>query len=332
MRQSITILGVLLLGLTAGPARAELVEEIVAWVNGEIITMSELDEQEQVSVADAYRTYTGEQLDQAVEQIRNSVLLSLIDTKILVDRAARFYDLERMGDIYFKSFMEQQGFTDRETFLERITAEGFTESTLRKRLIDMFAPEQVIQFEVKDRMSVADSALVAYYDDNPELFVEPARATIRELVLLADTPEKRAARRAELDAALARIAAEGFEAVALELSESGTRDVGGLIEDKQPGDLSALLDSAAFSLPVGQISQPIEMPYGWHVLTVVERTEASTRPFDEVRDLIRQRIMTERYNAEFQAFIEKARDEAEWCVKPKYRSRLAVPSPECSAL
>lgn len=321
-----------LLCLAAPGARAELVEEIVAWVNGDIITKSELEEQEQVMVADAYRSYTGDQLDTVVEQIRGTVLLSLIDTKILVDRAARFYDLDRMADIYFNSFMEQQGFTDREAFLERIEAEGFTEATLRDRLVAMFAPEQVVQFEVRDRMSVAPAAIEAFYADNPELFTVPASATIRELVLLADTPEKRAERRAEIDAALARIPDEGFEEVARELSEAGTREAGGLLEDKLRGDLSATLDELAFTLPIGEISEAIEMPYGWHVVTVVERTEEGLRPLDEVRDDVRRRIMTERYNEDFEAFIAKARSEAEWCVKPKYRSRLSVESPDCAAL
>ena len=52
------------------PAKAEMVEEIVAWVNGDIITRSELELAEQVSMQDAYRTYSGAELDRFVEEIR----------------------------------------------------------------------------------------------------------------------------------------------------------------------------------------------------------------------------------------------------------------------
>ena len=48
------------------PAHAEIVEEIVAWVNGDIITRSEYETEEQLALGDIYRQFTGSELDKQV--------------------------------------------------------------------------------------------------------------------------------------------------------------------------------------------------------------------------------------------------------------------------
>ncbi len=313
----------------APSARAELLEEIVAWVNGDIITKSELEEQEQVMIAEAYKNLTGEELDEAVQTIRSGVLMQMIDTKILVDRASQLYNLQAMADAYYDSFMKQQGFQTEAEFLQAIEAEGFDKETLKDRLIEMFAPEQVVRFEVGERISIGDAEIEKFYLDNPDRFRSEASVTIREIVLMAETPELRAERRPEIEAAVARVEGEGFDAVAKELSEAGTRAEGGKIEGLERGDLSEKLERVAFELPVGETSDPIEMPYGWHVIHVEERSDESIRPLDEIRERVREALERQRYQADLAAFLKKARDEAEWCVKDSYRDRIALEPPEC---
>ena len=62
--------------LAAAPARPEVIEEIVAKVNDDIITMSELEREEQGLMAELYRQYTGEALDAQVQQARAVMLQS----------------------------------------------------------------------------------------------------------------------------------------------------------------------------------------------------------------------------------------------------------------
>ena len=107
----VVMTGLLTLGLVAvaAPARAELLEEIIAWVNGDIITWSEYQGEEKARTAEAYQQFTGEELDRVLEMARSELLLSMIDRKILLHHAqALGYDMERMSDAYAKSFMQQQ--------------------------------------------------------------------------------------------------------------------------------------------------------------------------------------------------------------------------------
>jgi hypothetical protein len=64
----ILLTALLVAGPLAGlaPLRAAVLEEIVAWVNGDIITKSQYDEEEQARLAEAYRRYSGQELDEYV--------------------------------------------------------------------------------------------------------------------------------------------------------------------------------------------------------------------------------------------------------------------------
>ena len=64
------------------------------------------------------------------------------------------------------------------------------------------------------------------------------------------------------------------------------------------------------------------MPYGIHILTVDSRTDPGKRSFDEVRENIRRALEDRRYISDLDRFLEKARNEADVHVNPKYLDRL----------
>ena len=319
-------------GLLADPAQAEVIEEVVAWVNGDIVTRSELEQQEQVMISDAYRQYTGEDLDKAVDQVRKTILVQLIDNKILTGRARNLYDLERMGSQLLRTFMRQNGYEDEEAFLQQVQSEGFTRETFIERLIGIYAPSQVIDFEVTGRISVSDRAVDEYYDEHPDEFRIPGAVTFREIVLLADDDAKKQQRLPEARAAIERAQAEGFDTVATELSEAGTRRKGGLIENRERGDLSELIANHVFEAEPGSISEPLEAPYGWHILLVESRTEDRLEAAETAKEKVREKLLNQRYQDELARFLQKARDEAEWCVKKAYRDRIPFETPACKML
>jgi parvulin-like peptidyl-prolyl isomerase len=120
--------------------------------------------------------------------------------------------------------------------------------------------------------------------------------------------------------------------VAIEVSQAGTASSGGMLGTVKKGDLSPRLEEIAFTLPVGSVSELLEMPYGFHIVKVEAREPDRFTPLDEVRDTLRKALENKKFAEERDKFLDKARADAEWCVKPSYRNRLAIPSPECPSL
>ena len=306
------------------PARAELLEEIVAWVNGEIITMSELEQEEQALVAEAYRRFTGDELDENVTRMREGLLVEMIDRKILLDRAkAMFTDLEGIKDSYFEGFKESQGIKDDAEFESMLEAEGLTIESFKIRLLEMYAPEEVLRYEVGNRISVSEDDVDTFYRENPEKFALEDVVTVREIVLLAETDTAKDARRSEANQIVERArAGEDFTELAKEFSEAGTKAEGGLLGELKRGDLSDQLEVVAFALEEGQVSDPIETRYGFHILLVVERTVDEQLLLADTRDRLRTFLEDQKYEEDLTVFRKKMRAEAEWCVKGKYKDRI----------
>lgn len=321
-----TLVALLCLIGTSGFVQAEVLEEIVAWVNGRIITKSDYDAEEQVVIADAYRQLTGQELDNYLSEVRSMLLLQMIDRKLLVDQAARLYDINVMGDVFLEQFKEKQGITSETEFEQMLQQEGMTIDSVKQKLVEMLAPEEVIRFEVSSRISVSDREVEVFYEENRERFARIAEVTLSEIVLLAKTEEERATKRVEAEAARKRVTEGGeeFGDVARDVSEAGTQADGGALGTLRRPDLAEHLAEPAFSLPVGDVSQVLETPYGFHILKVDARDETSVAPLPEVEEEIRTLLEQVKYADELSAYLEKIRSESEWCVKGKYRELLAV--------
>src|SRR5580765_5399412 len=90
--------------LAAGGARAELIDEIVAKVNEDIVTKSDLDSEEQGALQELYKQYSGAELDTRVAQAKHDLLRHLIDRRVLIQKAGHLFDLTKMQEFFLESF------------------------------------------------------------------------------------------------------------------------------------------------------------------------------------------------------------------------------------
>jgi peptidyl-prolyl cis-trans isomerase SurA len=312
------------LAIGAGLARAEVVDEIVAKVNDDIVTKSDLDTEEQGLLQELYRRFSGTELDGKVAEAKKELLRRLVDRRVLIQRAAHIFDMTKMQDFYLESFKDQQNIKSDKELEKLLSEQGMTMADLRTRLVEEFSPQQVVRAEVAERIAVSEKDTRAYYEAHPAEYDIPAQATVREIVLKASESE-RDAKRAAAEAVRARVAEPGadFAAVAAEVSDAGTKKAGGLLGTVKKGDLSEALENAAFTVPVGEISPVIEAGYGFHILKVDARTDEALKPFDDVKSEIENKIQNDRFAAEYKNYMKKAWTEATIWIAPQYQSRLS---------
>jgi peptidyl-prolyl cis-trans isomerase SurA len=319
------LLGIMVVLVLSGrAARAELIDEIVAKVNDDIVTKSDMDTEEQGMLQELYRRHSGVELDAQVAEAKKDLLRHLIDQRVLVQRAAHLFDMTKMQEYYLESFRDQQNIKSDKELEKLLAQDGMTLADLKAKLVETYSPQQVIRAEVTERIAVSEKDQRDYYDAHIADFTVPAQATVREIVVKAGEAD-RDAKRARAEAVRARVEAPGadFGAVAQEVSDAGTKKAGGLLGIVKKGDLAASLDAAAFSLPVGGTSPVIETEGGFHILKVDARTDEAVKPFPDVRNDVETKIRTERYPAEYKSYIKKAWAEATIWVAPKYQDRLS---------
>jgi peptidyl-prolyl cis-trans isomerase SurA len=316
--------GAVAIAVSCGSVRAEVVDEIVAKINDDIITKSDLDTEEQGMLQDLYRRYSGADLDAHAAEAKKELLRRMIDNRVLVQRAYHIFDVSKMQDYYLEQFRSQQNIKSDKELEKLLAAQDMTMADLKRKLVETFSPQQVVRAEVSDRIAVSEKDAREYYDAHRAEFTVPAEATVREIVLLASDAD-RDAKRVQAEAVRARAAAPGadFAAIAAEVSDAGTKKSGGLLGPVKKGDLAAPLESAAFTIPVGSVSPVIEADYGFHILKVDARTESSVKPFEDVKPDIESKIQNDRFDAEYKKYMIKAWSEATIWISPKYQNRLS---------
>jgi peptidyl-prolyl cis-trans isomerase SurA len=312
------------LAIGAALARAEVVDEIVAKVNDDIVTKSDLETEEQGALQELYRRFSGTELDKQVAEAKKEMLRHLVDRRVLIQRAGHIFDMTKMQEFYIESFKDQQSIKSDKDLEKLLADQGMTLADLKTRLVEEFAPQQVIRAEVAERIAVSEKDSRAYYEAHTADFDVPAQATVREIVVKASDSDRESKRQAA-EAVRARVAEAGvdFAAVAADVSDAGTKKAGGLLGTVKKGDLAEALDKAAFTVPVGEVSPVIEAGYGFHILKVDARIDEALKPFDDVKAEVETKIQNERFATEYKNYMKKAWTEATIWIAPQYQSRLS---------
>jgi parvulin-like peptidyl-prolyl isomerase len=162
------------LALSAGRAAAEVVDEIVAKVNEDIVTKSDLESEEQTAVQDLYRQYSGTDLDTRVAQAKSELLRHLIDRRVLVQRAGHLFDMSKMQEYFLTAFKENQNIKSDRGRTARSTEHD--DGRPETRLIG--TPRRVIRAEIVERIAVSEKEDRDYYDA-PEGFPDSRESTVR---------------------------------------------------------------------------------------------------------------------------------------------------------
>ena len=337
--------GALVLTGTLG-LRAEVIEQIIVKVNGEILTKTELENRQ----IQALRQ-TGKQVDantndaqlrQMLDQVTPQLLVNTIDEMLLVQRG---HELGyKMNDEQFQSVIDSikkdNKIESEEQFQAALKAENMTLSDLRKSLERQMIVSRVQQNEVMGKIAVNDEEARAYYDAHKSEFTTPRTITLREIFINVpgDGQNINVGRDEEARDKIAAIrqramSGENFEKLASELSEAPSKANAGLIGPLSVTDLSPDLQKMLEPMKPGDITQPLRSARGYQLLKLETATAAEIKPFEQAREDISNRVFTDKRRDEFEKYLQKLRAQAiiEWKnadVKKAYDQGLAAPRTE----
>lgn len=241
---------------------------------------------------------------------RNAQLIA--DRKLLLEKAeaAGITVSPEQVEIAFDQRAEQSGGT--ENFRKALSANGvdvdFVEEHIRMELIIQKYLDEVIEKNI----TVSD-------DEIKDLYNQDKTATVRHILLLTQnkTKEEKEAALEQMQRILIRARqGEDFADLAKEFTEDpGSKENGGLYEDFGRGVMVKPFEDAAFSVPIGEISDIVETQYGYHILKVIDRKK-ETRPLEEVKEELENQIRQFKLAQDFQAYLGKLRQEAEVTIIP----------------
>ena len=160
------------------------------------------------------------------------------------------------------------------------------ETDVYKAQLEIFKKELLIQRTVEDVLSkvvVTEEEAEAYYNDNKSEFQEPERVSAKHILMESEEEIKEV--RAKIEAGEMT-----FEEAAREKSTCPSSAQDGNLGEFSRGMMVPEFEQAAFELEVGEVSQPVKTQFGFHLIKVEKKIEASIKSFEEVKDQVIQKL------------------------------------------
>lgn len=310
MKKISAILPLLLLGLPL--ARGGTVDRIIAKVNEEIITLSELNRHMDPARRELGAKYSGEQLQKALEKAEKTTLDGLIEEKLIYQKAVELEyeaDADEKVDAYVQRVMKENNFKDTDEFEEALAREGQSLREYRDLLRRQVIASELVNDFINARISLLTPEIEQYYKNHLAEYTTPEEITLSEILITAADGDAAALARAE-DLHRRLLGGEPFAALASQYSRGPTADKGGSIGSYLGAKLHPDTAGAVSGLGEGGISNPQKLQEGYVIYRVDARKAPMVRPLEEVKDEIRNRLYQEKRNPEYDRFIAQLREEA----------------------
>ena len=318
---------------TAKPAKPALtgegkvVEEIIARVNNEIITSSELEKARAAAVEEAQQECSGrctpEQLQVAVEDRQKFALRDLIDQSLLAQRG-KDMGVNVEGEVVkqLDQVRIQNKLESMEKLESAVTKEGLNWDDFKNNIRNKLLTQEVIRREVGSHITIGRDETMKYYEEHKKDFVKPEQVALRAIEISTDG--KKESELPELkkkaDDMLRRVKeGEDFATLAKRFSDGSTAQQGGFLGVYKRGELSKQLEDQVFAMKKNQLTDVIETKQGYLILQVLERYEEGEQPFDKVENEIMDHLYSERMEPALREYLKTLREQSYVVVKPGYQ-------------
>jgi len=291
-----------------------VVDRIVAVVNQEIITLSEIEKwgrpfQEKIQAED--RLERREQ----IQEVFRKVLDRIIEEKLIEQEAKKIgikvTNKEIEGAV---EGVKQTNKINQEELEKALAAEGLTLETFKKDLEKRILRNKLVSSAVKLEKP-GEKELREFFQNNLNHYrVNESYRPAHILLLIPQdaTPEQIRGIRKRSQKVLEKIT-EGsdFAEMAMEYSEdTSTRKEGGDLGYFRKGELLPALEKEASRLQVGEVSGLIRTELGFHILKLLDRKGGAPAPFEEIKEKVEADYYEQEMAKALQQFLSKLKEKS----------------------
>jgi peptidyl-prolyl cis-trans isomerase SurA len=288
-----------------------LLDRVVAIVNQEVITWSELYRSMETEAVPGLKAMNEEERKKVFKDNERAFLDNLINFKLQLQDAKNAGI--KVSDDEVKDAMEnikKKYALSEQQFQESLKSEGYTYEEYRKRLREQIIVGKLVNHQVRNKILITEEDIDAFLRENKDFKGGAEKYRIRQIFFKRP---KDAADRSRIEEQAEMVYAkilqgEDFGALARQYSGDASKDVGGDLGFIDKENLAKEFGTALSSMRPGEVSRPFWTGAGLHIIKLEERTgkrnPAEIR--EDARTALSNRLFTERYNAWVRSLRENA--------------------------
>lgn len=317
----------------ASDTKGTVIEEIIARVNNEIVTLSDYNKAMAAVPQEAQQdcSCSGPQLQQAVADAQKNVLRGMIDQQLLIQRA-KDMNIDVTTDVVnqLDDIRKQHSMATIDDLQKAVEQEGQSWDDFKQQITNNALTQEVIRQEVGQQVNIGPDDVQAYYNAHKAEFNRPEEVVLSEIFLSTEGKSD-----ADMDAVKKRAEdirtritnGEDFATLAKRYSEDPqTAPSGGELGVYQrDGSLAKPIEDAVFALQKGQMTDVIQIKTGFMFLHIDQHYQAGEQPLDAVREEIQSKLYQQKMDPEMRKYLAQLREESYVWVKPGYTDSAAIP-------
>ena len=303
---------VLAIIIAASMANAGTVDRIIAKINDEIITLSELRREMEPYRREIMSKVPAAQQEQALKETEERILNNLIEATLIYQKAIEMeYEasVEEEVTSYIQQIMKDNNFRDTEEFENALAQEGESMRSFRESIEKQAVSQALVNDFIHSRISLLTPEIERYYQNHQADFSSLEVVTLSEIILDTTKGVSDAETLATEIADRVR-RGESFAALAGQYSRGTTAGKGGEIGTYDVDKLNAEIRKALAGVEEGAISAPQKTAEGIVIYRVDARKPAIVQPLDEVIDEIRNILYQQKRNPEYERFMTQLKEDA----------------------
>ena len=286
-------------GLPAGAA--DIRDRIVAVVNTEIIALSELEEEVAEITLEAHKRFRGAELDQRLRQIDFMGLNRMIERKLQLQIAKRRGI--KISDEEVKDAVARL----------RRTGEAPNENDPRELglIRDQLTTMRLVNQQVRSGLLASDEEVLRFYQQHKDRFMLPPEVRISQILIALNPGSELLAVREKAQQVFALLKkGERFEELAARYSDGPEGRRGGGLGYIRPGDMLPQIQKAIEQMAPGSVTEPLASPIGMHIIRVDDRKPPQFRPYEEVKENIRNVVLQLKTEEAYLEWIKEQKDKS----------------------
>ncbi len=313
-------------------APAVVIDQIVAKVNGDIVSQDELERLVRERTAELKaQGATGLQLQHASEELEKNLLRDRIDQLLLVQKGKELnITVDSEISKYMASLRRQSGITDEEKFREYVRQQsGMSYEDFQAEAKNSALTREVISSEVGRHIHVSDKEVEDYYNAHTKDFIRDEKVYLSEILISTQGKDSAASAAAEKKAnQLYDDANKGsrFPDLARDNSDATTAKEGGSLGGYKKGELTKQIEDAVWGLPKGSITKPIKLANGYEIFKIDDHTKQGLAPMADVKPDIENALYGPKMQPKIREFLTQLRTQAFLQIKPGFVDTGAAPN------
>lgn len=312
-------------------ADVELLEEIIAKINGDIITRTEIEKsRRQLRAELSQRGLKGEQLEAEFKEREPGILASRID-QLLLQQKGRDLSINVDAEVskQVNEIMRQYKITDPEELAKLVREQtGQLFEDYKSEMKNSMITQRVIQQEVGSKINIPKPEKEAYYNEHKKEFEREERIFLRELLVSTegkDAAGVAAAQKKANDLVARARKGEKFPDLVRDNSDAASVREDGFIGAFKRGDLKKELEDVLWTQQRNYVTDPIKLDNGFLILKIEERHKAGLAALEEVEGEVTEKLYMSRFQPKIREYLTALRQDAFLEIKEGWADSSAAP-------